>query len=93
MLSYEHKLKQIEDTINNLERDASYFRDKDLLEINYLVFKPIYKYFKRVIDSTNNNMVYVHSYQSNGFLDAKITAPETSTSNDKEPILEYEREK
>ena len=28
VLSYEHKLKQIEDTINDLEMDASYFRGK-----------------------------------------------------------------
>ena len=28
LLSYEHKLKQIEDTINDLERDAPYFRGK-----------------------------------------------------------------
>ena len=45
VLSYEHKLKQREDTTNNLEKDASYFRGKDLFERNYLVFKPIYKYF------------------------------------------------
>ena len=29
VLSYEHKLKQREDTINDLERDASYFRGKN----------------------------------------------------------------
>ena len=28
MLPYEHKLKQREDTIHDLERDASYFRGK-----------------------------------------------------------------
>ena len=39
-LSYEHKLKQRKDTINNLERGASYFRGKGLFQRNYLVFKP-----------------------------------------------------
>ena len=54
--SYEHKLKQRENTINDLKRDASYFRGKDLFERNYLVFKLIYKYFKSMIDSTNNSL-------------------------------------
>ena len=58
-LSYGHKLKQREDTINDLERDAFYFRGKIFFEENYLVFKPIYKYFKRVIDT--NNIAYVHN--------------------------------
>ena len=31
MLSYEHKLKQREDIINDLERYASYFRGKNIL--------------------------------------------------------------
>ena len=35
----------------------------------------------------------MHSWQSDGLLDAKITAPETSTSNGKAPILEYESDK
>ena len=46
-----------------------------------------------MIDSTNNHIVYVHSWQSDGLSDAKITAPETSTSNDKVPVLEYESDK
>ena len=57
VLSYEHKLKQREDTINDLERDASYFRGKNYFGDdgmqNYFVFQPMYKYFKRVTDSTD----------------------------------------
>ena len=50
-MSYEHKLKQREDTINDLERVASYFRCKNYFDSedgtqNYLVFQPMYKYFK-----------------------------------------------
>ena len=93
VLSYEHKLKQRENTRNDLERDASSFIGKDLFERNYLVFQPIYKYFKKVVDSTNNNIIYVHRWQSDGLLDAKVTAPETSTSNDKAPVLECESDK
>ena len=55
---------------------------------NYLVFQPIYKYFKRVIDSTNNT-VYVHYWQSKGLSDEKINAPGTSSINDQAPTLEY----
>ena len=63
MLSYERKLKQREDTLNDLERDTSYFRSKNYFGDddmqNYFVFQPMCKYFKKVIDSTGN-AVYVH---------------------------------
>ena len=47
MLSYEHKLKQREDKIHELERNASYFKGKtyfgdDGMQ-NYFVFQPMYK--------------------------------------------------
>ena len=93
LLSYEHKLKQTKDTINDLERDAPYFRGKNYFGDdgmqNYFVFQLMYKYFKKVIDSTNNT-VYVHYWQSKRLSDGKINAPGTSTSNDQAPILEYE---
>ena len=92
MLSYEHKLKQREDTINDLERDASYFRGKNYFGDdgmqNYFVFQPMYKYFKKVIDSTDNT-VYAHYWKSKGLSDGKINAPGTSSSNDEAPILGY----
>ena len=92
VLSYEHKLKQRKDTIHDLERDASYFRGKNYFGDdgmqNYFVFQPMYKYCKKVIDSTNNT-VYAHCWQSKGLSDGKINAPGTSSSNDEAPILEY----
>ena len=48
----------------------------------------MYKYLKRVIDSTDNNIVYVHYWQSKGISDGKINAPGISSSNDMAPILE-----
>ena len=48
----------------------------------------MYKYFKRVINSTNNN-VYVHYWQSKELSDGKVIDPGTSTSNDQAPILEH----
>ena len=49
---------------NDLERDASYFTGKnhfgdDGMQ-NYFVFQLVYKYLKRVADSTDKNIVYVH---------------------------------
>ena len=92
MLSYEHKSKQRENTINDLERDASYIRGKNYFGDdgmqNYFVFQPMYKYFKKVIDSADNT-VYVHYWQSQGLSDRKINAPGTSSSNDQAPVLEY----
>ena len=91
-LSYEYKLKQRKDRIHDLERDASYFRGKNYFGDdgiqNYFVFQPMCKYFKRVIDSTNNTF-YVHYWQSKGLSDGKLNAPGTSNSNDQAPVLEY----
>ena len=55
---------------------------------NYFVFQLMYKYFKRVIDSTNNN-VHVHYWQSKGLSDRKINAPGVSSSNVRATIREY----
>ena len=49
----------------------------------------MYKYYKRVIDSSNNT-VYVHYWQSKGLSDGKINAPDAFSSNDQTPVLEYE---
>ena len=77
---------------NDLERDASYFTGKnhfgdDGMQ-NYFVFQLVYKYLKRVADSTDKNIVYVHYWQSKGISDGKIIAPGTSSRNDMAPILE-----
>ena len=52
VLSYEHKLKQRKDTINNFKKVASYFRGKKYFDgdgtQNYLVFQGVYKYFEDV---------------------------------------------
>ena len=55
---------------------------------NCFVFQPMYKYFKKVIDSTDNT-VYVHYWQTKGLSDGKINAPGTSSSTDQAPTLEY----
>ena len=55
---------------------------------SYFVFQLLYKYLKRVADSTDNNIVYVHYWQSKLISDGKVNAPGTSSSNDMAPILE-----
>ena len=63
VLSYEHKLKQRKDTINNLDRVASYFRGQNYFDSydgtqNLLVFQPMYKYFNT---SIKGSTTYVSS--------------------------------
>ena len=42
----------VENELKKLQKfDSSYFRDKDFLEGNYLVFKPMNKYFKKIINN------------------------------------------
>ena len=55
---------------------------------NYIVFQPVYKCFKRVIDSTNNT-TYAQYWQSKGLSDEKLNAPKVSTTNDQASIIEY----
>ena len=41
-----------------------------------------------MLDSTDNNIAYVHYWHSKGISDGKINAPGTSSSNDMAPIFE-----
>ena len=54
MLSFEHKLKQREDIINDLERYASYFRGKNYFDA--LGFQVGEKYFKNNIGSNSSKI-------------------------------------
>ena len=76
MLSYEHKLKQRENTVNYLERDSSYFRGKNYFDgsdaaQNYLVFQGVYKYFEDVVSKTLIKF-YANSWISKGIPNEKI---------------------
>ena len=93
MLSYEHKLKQRKDTINNLERFPSYFRGKNYFDSddgaqNYLVFQPMRKYFiTSVKDST-----YVSSWESKVLPNEKIS-PIITPNYNRAPSLAYDNVK
>ena len=61
MLSYQHKLKQRKDIINDLERYASYFRGKDYFDgkdgaQNSLVFQVGEKYFRNNFGSNSSKI-------------------------------------
>ena len=76
VLPHEHKLKQRKDTINDLEGVASYFRRKNHFNSdngtqNYLVFQPMYKYFKT---SVKCSTTYVSSWESKGLSNEKISS-------------------
>ena len=58
--------------------DSSYFRGKNYFHGNgtqkYLVFQPMYKYFKTFIE---NNFTFISSWESNGLSNEKIHSTKT----------------
>ena len=88
-LSYEHKLKQREDIINDIERVASYFRGKNYFDEdgaqNYLVFQGVYKYFEDVDTSKTIIRFYANSWKSKGLSNENIS----SVSGFKCPFIEH----
>ena len=71
----------IENELKKLKTfDSIYFRGKSHFEKdgtqNYLVFQPMYRYFKRVIGVGTGN--YIDFWKSKGLSDENITAPSTS---------------
>ena len=89
VLSYEHKLKQRQDTINGLERVASYFRGKNYFDgdgtQNYLVFQGVYKYFEDVDVSETVIKFQASSGISKGLSDEKMSSDSGYTG----PLIEY----
>ena len=65
MLTYNNRLNQAQDRIDELERITSYFRGKNYFEgygtQNYLVFQGIYKYFEDV--DVSKTIIKFHGYQ------------------------------
>ena len=89
MLSYEHKLKQREDTINDLGRVASYFRSNNYFDgdgtQNYLVFQGVCKYFEDADVSKTIIRFHANSWISKGLFDEKISSVSGFTC----PFIEY----
>ena len=70
--------------------DSIYFRGKSHFEEdgtqNYLVFQPMYRYFKRVSSFSYGN--YIYFWISKGLFNKNITAP-TTTDYILNPQLNY----
>ena len=71
----------VENELNKLKTfDSSYFIGKSHFEEdgtqNYLVFQPMYRYFKRIAGVDNGN--YIYYWQSKGLSDEKINSIKTS---------------
>ena len=81
----------IEDELNKLKNfDLGYFIGKSRFEEdgtqNYLVFQPIFRYFK--VDAVNNVADYVLSWKSKG-LSSESIKPCTTSDNSLTPALNY----
>ena len=86
---YNTKITNIENNVRQLQAyDLSYFKGKQYFhkgsgKQNYLVFQPMYRYFK-VITNTD----YILSWKSKGLSDESFKPPATS-DNSLNPALNY----
>ena len=82
----------VENEVKKLETfDAAYFRGKNYFDgsdgmQNYLVFQPMYKYFRT---SVKGSSTYVSSWESKGLSNEKISSITTSNYN-QAPSLAYD---
>ena len=88
---HDPKITEVENNIKKLETfDFSYFRGKNYFDEdgtqNYLIFQPIYRYFK--LNSVVNVIDRVLSWQSKGLSNESIKPPTTS-DNSLNPRLSY----
>ena len=70
----------VETELKKLQKfDTSYFRGKNYFDgagtQNYLVFQPMYKYYKTLIE---NKFTFVSSWESKGFSNEKIGSTKAS---------------
>ena len=81
----------VENELNKLKTfDSGYFIGKSHFEEdgtqNYLVFQPMYRYFKRIAGVGNGN--YIYYWQSKGFSDERINSI-TVSNYSVTPFLDY----
>ena len=86
-----NKTKLVENELKKLKTfDSSYFIGKSHFEEdgtqNYLVFQPMYRYFKRIAGVDNGN--YIYYWQSKGLSDEKINSIKTP-NHSITPNLDY----
>ena len=88
--NFDAKIVEVENNIKKLQTfDSSYFRGKNYFDEddtqNYLVFIPIFRYFK--VNSTTN-IDYISSWQSKGLSSESIKL-HTASDNSVTPSLNY----
>ena len=86
---YNKKITEVENNIKKLETfDVSYFRGKNYFDEdgtqNYLIFQPIYRYFK--VNSVVNVIDRVLSWQSKGLSNESIN-PISRSENSLKPSI------
>ena len=84
----------VETELKKLEKfDAAYFRGKNYFDSdgtqNYLVFQPVYKYFKIF---AKNNCTFISSWESKVLSNEKISSINTSSFNSS-PTFVYDNAK
>ena len=80
-MGFKSKLKRKEDTLNDLEREARFFRGKDYYLNSWLFFKPTFSSLTKSVDSS-----YIENWKSRGLNDeSQLTAVKISPS--KEPNI------
>ena len=84
IIEYENNIKKLQTFDSSYFRGENYF-DQDVTQ-NYLVFLPIFRYFK--INTISNFTNYVLSWQSRGF-SAESIKPPTTSDNSLTPTLSY----
>ena len=81
----------VENELKKLQKlDAAYFRGKSHFEEdgtqNYLVFQPIYRYFRRIIGVGSSN--YIYFWKSIGLSDERLNS-NTASNYKTTPELSY----
>ena len=87
ILSFKSSLDQEKSTIDDFEREASYFRGKDYYLDSWLLFKPTFSSFTRGTDS-----LYIEKWKSVGSDDeSELTAVKNTSNNTPKIVISNER--
>ena len=83
-LLVENELKKLKTIVSSYFIGKSHFEEDGTQ--NYLVFQPMYRYFKRIAGVGNGN--YIYYWQSKGFSDERINSI-TVSNYSVTPFLDY----
>ena len=87
ILKYKTSIDHNKSVLNDLEREASYFRGKDYYLNSWLLFRPTFSSFTRGTDS-----LYMEKWKSIGSNDeSELTAVKNTSSNTPKIIISNEK--